>query len=589
MTRNRGLYLKVMIRDWYVGTKHHFRLNWKLFLIFMVAAAVIITILAQLVYPASRLLPFTTVDSIAVGGKNKSDVVKQVDTAYSESTINVYFSNATKPYRSSPSKDIGLNTSNNDRIQAMNYPWYLRIVPSSLLWAHFIVKPTDNPTFNHDNAVLTNYIATQFGQDCSIVPQDATLSVNGVTLQVVPSSPGGTCNTNDLTTKLQSAKPTIGSPTRIAISGKELPASVSDSAAQQLADHITSVLKNGVGISVGGDKVTVPATELFSWLDVTTTGGKLDYSFNVDRASTYLDANVAPKMAVKPGVTTVTTSDFAEISRVTGPSGQTLDEKATLDTLKTFVAGNTSKVIAITQLVAPTIDYTRSYSATDTGLSALIQNYASSHVGTYGVSIAELSGARRHATYQADTQFTTASTYKLFVAYSTLLRIESGSWQWSDQIQGGYSLSQCFDRMIRLSDNDCASALLIKIGFQEITNEAHAAGANNTSFLGNDGIKSTAADEALLLSELQSGQILAQQSNRDVWINALKSNVYRQGIPAGIPSAIVADKVGFLDTLLHDAAIVYSPSGTYVLVIMTDNASWTNIAELASQIETLRN
>ena len=40
--------------------------------------------------------------------------------------------------------------------------------------------------------------------------------------------------------------------------------------------------------------------------------------------------------------------------------------------------------------------------------------------------------------------------------------------------------------------------------------------------------------------------------------------------------------------LLHDAAIVYSPSGTYVLVIMTDGSSWAEIAALTRKIEELR-
>jgi len=90
------------------------------------------------------------------------------------------------------------------------------------------------------------------------------------------------------------------------------------------------------------------------------------------------------------------------------------------------------------------------------------------------------------------------------------------------------------------------------------------------------------------LSLLETGQILSQQSSRDVWIASMKKNVYRQGIPKGIPSAVVADKVGFLDAWLHDASIVYSPKGTYVLVIMTESSSWANIADLAGQIETLR-
>ena len=55
-------------------------------------------------------------------------------------------------------------------------------------------------------------------------------------------------------------------------------------------------------------------------------------------------------------------------------------------------------------------------------------------------------------------------------------------------------------------------------------------------------------------------------------------------VPAGT-SATVADKVGFLYGYLNDAAIVYHPSGTYVLSVMTDRLSWGKIAEITRKIE----
>ena len=70
-------------------------------------------------------------------------------------------------------------------------------------------------------------------------------------------------------------------------------------------------------------------------------------------------------------------------------------------------------------------------------------------------------------------------------------------------------------------------------------------------------------------------------------IAAMNANVYRKGIPAGA-NGTVADNVGFLNGLLHDAAIVYGPNGTYVLTIMTDGSSWATIADLTKQIDTLR-
>lgn len=338
----------------------------------------------------------------------------------------------------------------------------------------------------------------------------------------------------------------------------------------------------------GETRKSAPALLVYSWLTFEADTGSLRAVLN-DDARTWLTENFATTVAISAGVSQVTTRDFVETSRVNGASGRAIDVEASAAQLSTFINGETGAAPTVqTRIVAPTVQYTRSYSPTDTGLSALMKNFAESRSGVYGIRLIELSGARRNASFNGDRQFTTASTYKLFVAYSTLLRIENGSWNWTDQITGGRDLARCFDDMIVKSDNPCADALLRKIGFTQITNEARAIGATRTSFLGSDGIKSTANDEALLLSLLQTGQILGQQSSRDRFIGALQRNVYRQGIPAGIPSATVANKVGFLDAWLHDAAIVTSASGAYVLVVLTEGSSWSTIADLARELETLR-
>jgi len=579
-----------MIREWYVDSSKHLHSHWKKWLLFGGLGLLVLIIIAQFLYPTTNLVPFTNIDSVELSGWSKSDATARLDSIYKNTKLNIYFSNATQAYQSPLPSEIGLTVTNQARIQAVDYPWYMRLIPTSLLWAHYIYPVTTNPTYKSDPTVLANYITKQFGSSCSVQPVDATVKVQGTSLEVVPAVNGGTCDTSDLTAKLSAVEPRLNVATKITISGKEIVASVTDAAAQTFADGLTAKLKNGAAVSIGTTPVTIPASDLYAWLDVSVVNGALEYSFNTNKASEYLNATIAPKVSVAAGTTKISTYDFTETSRVTGASGQSLDAAQTLANLKAYLDGTAKSALVATTPVAPKVVYTRSYSPTDTGLAALMQNYASSHSGTYGVALTELSGGSRHATYNGNTKFTTASTYKLFVAYSSLLRVESGAWQWSDQIEGGYDLTTCFNRMIELSDNACAEALLTKIGYQAITDEAHAAGATSTSFLGRDGsgIVSTAADEALLLAELQTGQILSQQSDRDTWINAMKQNVYRQGIPKGIPGSVVADKVGFLDALLHDASIVYSPSGTYVLVILTNNASWANIAELAGQLEALR-
>ena len=109
----------------------------------------------------------------------------------------------------------------------------------------------------------------------------------------------------------------------------------------------------------------------------------------------------------------------------------------------------------------------------------------------------------------------------------------------------------------------------------------------STNFLDADSYKTTPNDLAQFTAMLESRQLPISRASQDKLINAMRRNVYRQGIPAGSKGP-VADKVGFLDALLHDAAIVYSPSGTYALAIMTDGSSWAEIAALTRKIEELR-
>ena len=563
------------------------RLHRKRLLLFGGGGLLVLLLAAQILYPSDHLLPFATVDNLNFSGWSKDDTIKSLNGRYQVTPISLYFGTADKAYRTPKPSEIGLGIDNSNRVDDMNYQWYLRLVPTSLLWGHFVIQPKTSPDFSRDSLALSSYIQQELGDSCNVQPINATINVTDGKLVVVKSVPGGTCNPDDVTKLMMNVTPSITTSNKVVVPVKLIPAPVSDSDAQTLADTIDKQLANGVSVTAGSSTVVIPKDQLYSWLSFIETDGKLDYSFDATKASDYLTKALAAMVAVPAGVTKVSTYDFVETSRQVGSSGQALDVAGTLSNIKGFIAGTSQKAVAATTVVAPTIQYSRSYSATNQGLSALMQNYAQAHAGVYGVAMIELSGQYRRASYNSDASFTTASTYKLFVAYSSLKRIESGQWHWSDQILSGQDLTSCFNDMIVNSDNVCGEALLKKIGFANITNEAHDIGCEDTSFMGSDAIKTTPNDLALLLAELQTGQILSQQSSRDTLIGAMKGNIYRRGIPSGV-SATVADKVGFLNSLLHDAAIVYAPTGTYVLVIMTDGSSWANIADLTRQIEALR-
>jgi beta-lactamase class A len=184
----------------------------------------------------------------------------------------------------------------------------------------------------------------------------------------------------------------------------------------------------------------------------------------------------------------------------------------------------------------------------------------------FAVSFVSLDDSELKLQVNADQEFIAASTYKILAAYAMF---KAGN------------APACLDDMIIYSDNDCPLSYLARYGWSRLTEDARDIGATRTWF--DNSTHTTANDLALILEQIHDGSLLSEADN-DRLLDDMKQQVFRDGIPAGIPEAEVADKVGFLDGLLHDAGIVYSPKGNFVLVVMTDGYSWGAIADVAAEI-----
>lgn len=542
-------------------------------------------LLIQLFYPGNLLLPFTNIDGQSFSARDRDDVKQTLTSSYAKQTIGLYFGSAKQPYRTPSLKEIGLTVETDKQVDKADYPLWLRIVPTSILWGH-LVRPVPDPTYRHDDAELQEYMKKELGQSCDVAPKNATLQVKKQLLHVVSAEKGGTCKLDDVKHRLEEVEPKLSTKTRVVVPMKERSPAVSDEQAKKTKTQLEARLKNGVTIMVGDQKQTIPREQIIEWIEFGVPEASIVVTVNAERSNKYVSEQVAPKVTKAPGVSKVATVDFTETSRVDGAPGQAIDTPATLASLGAYLTnGGDAPSVAVKQ-VAPRVEYARTYSPSDAGLSALMKHYAESHPGTYGVSLVELAGQKRRAVFQDTKQFRTASTYKLYVAYGTLKRVESGAWRWSDQIQGGRNLEKCFDDMIVKSDNPCGEVLLEKIGYRTLTDELKAVGLTGTSFIGKEPV-TTAGDLTTFNAALESGQLVSGESKNRL-ISAMKRNVYRQGIPGGA-NGTVANKVGFLEGYLHDAAIIYGPTGPVVLSVMSNGSSWASIADLTRQIEALRN
>lgn len=574
-----------MIRRQSAAVTRHARNWWKTIVLKGILPVATLFLLVQFLYPVDRLPLFLTIDGIAVGGQSVAVATKVLDHEYKQVKLPLYFGTSHEAYRTPLASDLGITPTSRTRVESSTYPLWLRLIPTSFVWAGAVVQPPD-PQYTRDAAKLQAYIKKELGNSCSVASKNAGVIVKDSKLSVVSAIDGGTCELADVEARLTAAKPHLNSSKDVRIPMKKIEPAVTSDDARTFVSALEKKTKDGVAIKTGASTVTVDQPQLLGWLDFSVASDKLTLAINRERSKPYFDKTITPRVARAAGVSKVSTLDFTETSRVNGAPGQALDVSKTTISLEDYLKGGEEVPTAVTMVVPPRTEFTRSYSPTDTGLSALLQQYAESHPGTYGISLVELGGRHRRAVYQDTKVFQTASTYKLFVAYGALKRVEAGTWHWADQISGGRNLEKCLDDMIVKSDNACGEALLQKIGFRPLTDEMKAIGlSSNTSFL-KDVPQSTAGDLAVFLGALQSGQLLNPDSTNRL-LGLMKRNIFRQGVPAGTSSQ-VANKVGFLNGLLHDAAIIYGPDGPVVLSVMTDGSSWATIADLTRQIESLR-
>lgn len=202
---------------------------------------------------------------------------------------------------------------------------------------------------------------------------------------------------------------------------------------------------------------------------------------------------------------------------------------------------------------------------------------------TTAVSIIDLSDKRRgSANYNGDTQFTSASLYKLFIAYLMAHDVETGRRTWQSLINGT-TWQNCYTKMIVNSDNACPEAYLAANGYDKLNQAARDLGMSERTIFAVDNMRTTANDMAKLMNKLHNGELMSDD-NRSMLYDLMARQQFRRGIPAGIASATVYDKVGWLDAIVNDVAIVHADQGDYILVIMTNGESWDYVARLASYI-----
>ncbi|MEO5499117.1 MAG: serine hydrolase [Candidatus Saccharimonadales bacterium] len=542
-------------------------------IVYIVGGILLLVIVLQALYPTDRALPFSKLGGDMVGFATDQDVAKKLQADYG--TVNVTTTIRDKTIKT-PIAESGLVTDNKTILSGLgDYAWYLRIIPfSSIIKGALTNQPvtltTDGPKFS--------VYATERLKECEVAPKNAGVIVREAEVVLDPAVDGQKCTADDLKNQLI-WHPLEKSGKTMNIKTIAVKPARSDKDVQPLLEKAQAIAEYKITLVVAGKTYAIDKPTLASWLAFPEDPATKEptVGLNDEAVKAYL-TSIQKDVYVAPGVTLVTTKDSLETARVVGRSGQGIDQAKTVEAIRTQVLTGDGTVTASLAVLPPSLKYDRSYSKTPEGLQALINDIVKDK-GDFAISVRKLGDTGVHA--NGDKTYHPASTYKLFVAYSVLKRVDANQMSLGQTTSGGQTLAQCLDNMIVNSDNACAEWFGQAIGWSTLTNEARAIGASKTVL--SRPFVSTPNDQALLLQKLESNQLALTEPSRERLLSAMKRQVFRKGIPAGV-GVPVANKVGFLDGYLHDSAIVYSPGGVYILVIYSNGSSWTAIADAAKQI-----
>jgi beta-lactamase class A len=234
--------------------------------------------------------------------------------------------------------------------------------------------------------------------------------------------------------------------------------------------------------------------------------------------------------------------------------------------------GDTSSSQADEEPVKPTL----------VNLQPVVDEWVAGQSGEFGIMVYDPANKVVIASHNTGTQFFTASIYKLYVVYLALEDIEAGKHSLDEDFKFGKTRQQCLHDAIHSSDSPCAEALLNEIGQEEVTARLKAMELAGTSF---PAFLTNAQDAMFVLQRLHARFDLNENSAKLI-LDAMKTQIYRDGLAKGMPEAAVATKVGFSETPhYHETGVITLPNGReYLVSFFSKGASSRAVADFGTTI-----
>ncbi len=254
--------------------------------------------------------------------------------------------------------------------------------------------------------------------------------------------------------------------------------------------------------------------------------------------------------------------------------------------------------------VARTTAVTKAEIHEDTALRAAVVRALGADADTAAVVVRRLTDGR-WAAVNPDRVLYAASLYKLAVLYEAFRQRDAGllsfdtvlpvSAKYIDEDlgtfarvpragNGGVTAGDAVAAMVTLSDNTSATLLLDVLGHRVIDRTMVSLGLRDSS-VNTVELPVSARDMARLMEAIVRGEGLRPAAAHEMTALLLAQET-RDGIPRGIPAGVaVGNKTGTWPGATHDVAVVFAPSGAFVLTVLTQASwGWEPIARVAAAV-----
>jgi beta-lactamase class A len=242
-----------------------------------------------------------------------------------------------------------------------------------------------------------------------------------------------------------------------------------------------------------------------------------------------------------------------------------------------------------------------------TKLEEIIQGHLANSQGEYAVAVKHLKTGESYF-YNEHKIFDTASLYKLFVMATVFKKIQGGSMSQNDIVsqkipvlnqkfrissesaeltEGDITLpvKSALTRMITISDNYSALLLAEKIRLSQVALFL-AENSFTESKIGTKGESPTtsARDMTLFFQKLYNNELAAKALSQEM-LTLLRNQRLNGKLPRYLPKEVqVSHKTGELGRISHDAGIVHTENGDYIIIVLTETANPTAANEKISQM-----